>query len=322
MRQQESQKKLILVITPHKKGGPWQWGADLVNELNKNSEFRAEHIFKIRDKFLSPFRPGVKLIHTTNPLAFSVLLRPIILTIHGKIHGLFWKCFYWLARFRASIVTIPSEFLKKSLDFKKAVVIPNAINLAKFNEVDLVSRDFFNILTITKFWFPDKAKGLVELARIIFALAKDFDKKINWRIVGFGPLMEDVKKSVSNLDKPKNINVQWFGFDLPQKYFSDTDIFAYFSYEDNMPIAVMEAMASGLPVITNKVGAVNEIINSGRDGFIALNHQGYQNTLLKLMNDFDFRKNIGEAARKKIEKNFNWKVILPKWVELYKKLLK
>ena len=318
----ESQKKLILVITSHKKGGPWQWGADLVNELNKNSEFKAEHIFKIRDKLLSPFRPEVKLIHTTNPLAFSIFLRPIILTVHGKIYGPFWKFFYWLGRFRASVVTVPSEFLKKSLDFKKAVVIPNAIDLSKFSKVDLISRDFFNILTVTKFWFPDKARGLVELARLILNLAKDFDKKINWRIVGFGPLLENVKKSVNTLDKPENVNVHWFGFDLPQKYFSDSDIFAYFSYEDNMPIAIMEAMVSGLPVVTNKVGAVDEIINSGKDGFITLNHQDYQNTLLKLMNNFNFRKNIGKAARKKIEENFNWKIISPKWLELYKKLLK
>ncbi|MEK7578812.1 MAG: glycosyltransferase family 4 protein [Patescibacteria group bacterium] len=317
----ESQKKLILVITPRKKGGPWQWGADLVNELNKNSEFKAEHVFRIRDKLLSPLRQGVALIHTTNPLAFSVLLRPIVLTVHGKIHGLFWKFFYWLGSFRASAVTVPSEFLKKFINFKKAIAIPNAVNLGKFSKVDLASRDFFNILTVTKFWFPDKAKGLIELARVIFNLADDFDKKINWRIVGFGPLLEDVKKSVNALDKPKKVNVQWFGFDLPQKYFSDSDIFAYFSYEDNMPIAIMEAMASGLPVVTNKVGAVDEIINSGRDGFITVNHQDYQNTLLKLMNDFDFRKNIGEAARKKIEENFSWKIILPKWVKLYRSLL-
>lgn len=318
----KSQKKLILVITPRKKGGPWQWGADLVNELNKNSEFKAEHIFKIRDKLFSPFRPGAKLIHTTNPLAFSVFLRPIILTIHGKIYGPFWKFFYWFGRFRASAVTIPSEFLKKSLDFKKAVVIPNAIDLSKFGTVNLISRDFFNVLTVTKFWFPDKAKGLIELARIIFNLAKDFDKKINWRVVGFGPLLEDVKKSVSNLDKPKNVNLQWFGFDLPQKYFSDSDIFAYFSYEDNMPIAVMEAMASGLPVITNKVGAVAEIIDNRKDGFIVLNQNDYQNVLLKLMNDFGFGKEIGEAARQKIKNKFSWEVILPEWLGLYKKLLK
>ncbi len=316
------QKKLILVITPHKKGGPWNWGADLVNELNKSSEFKAEHIFKIRDKFLSPFRPRVKLIHTTNPLAFSVFLRPIILTVHGKIFGPFWKFFYWLGYFRARVVTVPSEFLKKSLDFKKAIVISNAIDLSKFNKVDLISRDFFNILTVTKFWFPGKAKGLVELAWIIFDLAKNFDKKINWRIVGFGPLLEDVKKSVNVLDKPKNLSVQWFGFDLPQKYFSDSDMFAYFSYEDNMPIAAMEAMASGLPVITNKIGAVDEIIDSGKDGFIVSKRQDYQNVLLKLMSDFDLRKNIGKAARKKMEENFSWKVILPKWIELYKKILK
>ncbi len=319
---EESQKKSILVITPHKKGGPWQWGADLVNELNKSSEFRAEHIFKIGDKLFSPFRPGVKLIHTTNPLAWTILSRPLILSIHGKVHGRLWKFFYWFGCFKASAITVPSEFLKKSFDFKKAIVIPNAIDLSKFNKTDLASRDFFNILTVTKFWFPGKAKGLIELARIIFDLAKDFDRKINWRIVGFGPLLEDVKKSISTMDKPNNVSVQWFGFDTPQKYFSDSDIFAYFSYEDNMPIAVMEAMAAGLPVITNEVGAVSEIINSGKDGFIVSNHENYQNTLLKLMNDIGLRRNIGNTARKKIEEKFSWKIIFPKWVELYKKLLK
>jgi len=319
---EEPQKKLILIITPHKKGGPWQWGADLVDELNKHSEFRAEHIFEIKDKLLSPFRVSAKLIHTTNPLAWTVLARPLILTVHGRFFGPLWKFFYKLGYFKSSAVTVPSEFLKEYLGFKKAIVIYNGIDLEKFKKTNLSQRDFFNILTVTKFWFPGKAKGLTELARIIFELAKDFDRKINWRIVGFGPLLEDVKKSVGTMDKPNNVSVQWFGFDTPQKYFSDSDIFAYFSYEDNTPIAILEAMAVGLPVVTNKVGAVGEIINSGKDGFIVSERQGYQNVLLKLMNDFDLRCNIGEAARKKIEKKFSWKIVFPKWEALYKELLK
>lgn len=315
------QKKQILVITPHIKGGPWQWGDDLVGELNKTEGFEAKHIFSLKEKFLSPFIFSSRIIHTTNPLAFSFLMRPLILTVHGKIHGSFWKFFYWFGIKRASVVTVPSNFLKNFLGIKKAVVIPNAINVANFSEVNLTERDYFNILTITKFWFPEKARGLFELAQLIFNLAKDFDKRINWRIVGYGPLLEDVKKSVALLERPKNLSVQWFGYDTPQKYFSDSDIFAYFSYEDNMPIAVMEAMASGLPVVTNKVGAVSEIIESGKDGFIAYDNQDYQNILLKLMNDFNLRKDAGRMARQKIKNKFSWEVILPKWLELYKKFI-
>ncbi|MDP3793670.1 MAG: glycosyltransferase family 4 protein, partial [Candidatus Uhrbacteria bacterium] len=308
---EKSQKKLILLITPHKKGGPWQWGADLVGELNKTERFEAKHIFTLREKFLSPFNFKNRILHTTNPLAFSFLMRPLILTIHGRIHGLFWKLFYWLGVHRASIVTVPSEFLKNSINIKNAVVIPNAIDTENFSEVRPEERDYFNILTVTKFWFPNKAKGLFELAVIIFNLAKDFDKRINWRIVGYGPLLEDVKKSVMSLEKPNNLSVQWFGEDTPKKYFSDSDIFAYFSYEDNMPIALMEAMASGLPTVTNKVGAVTEIINSGINGFISKDSQDYQNILLKLMNDFTLRREIGKSARQKIKNEFSWEVILP-----------
>ena len=318
----KSKQKLILVITPHIKGGPWQWGEDLARELNKMTEFEAISTFKIKDKFFSPFRFRARLIHTTNPLVWSVLFRPLILTVHGRVYGKLWKFFYWFGYFRASAVTVPSEFLKKSLGIKNAIVIPNAIDVSKFKETILTEREFFNILTVTKFWFPEKTRGLFELAQIIFNLAKDFGKRINWRIVGYGPLLENIKKSVGALEKPKNLNVQWFGFDLPQKYFSDSDIFAYFSYEDNMPIAVMEAMASGLPVITNKVGAVNEIIDSEHDGFIALSHHDYQNSLLKLMNNFELRRKIGKAARQKIKNKFSWEIVLPKWIELYKKLLK
>lgn len=318
---EKSQKKLILVITPRKKGGPWQWGADLVSELNKTEEFEAKHIVSLKDKFLSPFSFDGRIIHTTNPLAFSFLMRPLILTIHGKVHGSFWKFFYWLGIRRASAVTVPSNFLKNYLGIKKAVVISNAINVVNFSEVNLADRDYFNILTITKFWFPEKARGLFELAQLIFNLTKDFDKRINWRIVGYGPLLEDTKKSVALLERPKNLSVQWFGYDTPQKYFSDSDIFAYFSYEDNMPIAIMEAMASGLPVVTNKVGAVGEIINSGTDGFVAYDNQDYQNILLKLMNNFNIRKDIGRSARQKIKNKFSWDVILPYWIKFYKNLL-
>ena len=317
----EQKKKLILIITPHIKGGPWQWGANLVNELNKTGEFSAKHIYAIKEKFLIPLDFKNRLIHTTNPLAFSFLMKPLILTVHGKIHGNFWRFFYWLGIHRSSVVTTPSEFLKNSLNIKNAAVIPNAVDISNFNEVKPEERDFFNILTVTKFWFPSKARGLFELAQLIFNLAKDFDKRINWRIIGYGPLLEDIKKSIALLERPGNLSVQWFGKDIPKKYFSDSDIFAYFSYEDNMPIALMEAMASGLPVVTNEVGAVNEIIDSQINGFIASSNQDYQNNLLKLMNDFELRKRIGKAAREKIKNKFSWEVILPKWLAIYKSLL-
>ena len=105
----KSQKKLILIITPHKKGGPWQWGADLAAQINNSGEFEAKHIFSVKDKLLSVFNFKAAIIHTTNPLAFSFLMRPIILTIHGQIFGWFWKFFYWKESSKRKIFRITTE---------------------------------------------------------------------------------------------------------------------------------------------------------------------------------------------------------------------
>ena len=54
------------------------------------------------------------------------------------------------------------------------------------------------------------------------------------------------------------------------KLFKDADLFAYPTYfhPEGQPVAILEAMASGLPVITTHRGSIKEMITDGRNGFI------------------------------------------------------
>src|SRR3989344_4856365 len=117
------------------------------------------------------------------------------------------------------------------------------------------------------------------------------------------------------------LNINNLGFQNTRDYLKESDIFVYCSYLDNMPFAILEAMACGMPVVSNDVGAVKEIINNGIDGIIANDRFDFGQKLTNLINDFDSRVTIGQRARETIKSSYDWKVVVEKYKTLYEHLL-
>ena len=86
----------------------------------------------------------------------------------------------------------------------------------------------------------------------------------------------------------------------------ESDIFLVTSVFEGIPNALLEAMSMRLPVISTHCGGVDEVIDHGIDGFIAelYDHKTIADYLVQLINNFELRNTIGEAARKKVENNF------------------
>jgi glycosyltransferase involved in cell wall biosynthesis len=246
------------------------------------------------------------------------------LTVHGNFRkeGLRQKFSYPNAIKSADIVTVPSVFLKNELNLERARIIPNAVNIDEFNQVTL-RRDLDNpkILTVMNFNFWHKAKGIVEIAKILSKLSREINRPVTYTIAGDGPERRKIEQTVKALENDF-LKINFTGFDDPKKYFPKTDIFVYCSGFDNMPIAVIEAMAAGLPVISNKVGAISEIITSAVDGFISSDPADYQYNLNHMLEDSNLRQKLGQAARQKVKEKFDWSVILPQWINIYSDLLK
>ena len=85
-----------------------------------------------------------------------------------------------------------------------------------------------------------------------------------------------------------------------------------------MPLAIIEAMSYGLPVITNNIGAVNELITNGKDGFISKNDEDYLDKIKLLLTNNKLRAILGNNARIKSIKNFDINRISERYVKLYK----
>lgn len=316
--------KQVTIITRHTKGGSWKWGGELARQINQSGAFQTEHVDNLNGIFKSHFFIRGDIVHSAYPLWPKFWARPLILTIHGNFRKEGWrqKFFYPRAIKSADIVTVPSEFLKNELNIERARVIPNAVNVNEFNQV-LLRQNLDNpkILTVMNFNFWHKAKGIIEIAKILNKLSRETRRRTEYTIVGDGSKRQKVEKTVKSFES-EFLKINFAGFNDPKKYFLKADIFAYCSGFDNMPIAVIEAMAAGLPVISNKVGAIPEIITNGVDGFISSDPADYQYNLNHMLEDSDLRQKLGQAARQKVKEEFDWSVILPRWISIYSELLK
>jgi glycosyltransferase involved in cell wall biosynthesis len=308
----------VSVVTPIRMGGPYNWGRTLAEMLCRRG-ICGRHVHDARDVLVSPLFMDSEILHAAVPITFRLWRRPVVLTIHGEypIERNVWRHFYPLSIKMADAVTTPSLFLKERLGLDDAVVIPNAIFPERFEAVRHGEKDYVGILTVTKFAFRDKAESLIRLAQILKSVRKCTDLPIGYTVIGGGKFLEDVKEKVSG----NGLDVRFTGFvDSPKEYFHGQDVFAYYSTHDNFPLAILEAMASGLPVVTNRVGAVCEMIESGHDGFIARDDNEFQEYLLRLISDPALRARIGSNAREKASVRFSWHRVINNYIKLYESL--
>ena len=101
---------------------------------------------------------------------------------------------------------------------------------------------------------------------------------------------------------------------------SRATIFALPSHAEGVPMAVLEAMARGLPVLTTPVGGIPEVVQSGCNGILVKPQdiEAIAQGLRTLLSSEAERKRLGNAARDTIERNFALPVTLDKLAAIYR----
>ncbi|OQA28748.1 MAG: N,N'-diacetylbacillosaminyl-diphospho-undecaprenol alpha-1,3-N-acetylgalactosaminyltransferase [Chloroflexi bacterium ADurb.Bin344] len=120
---------------------------------------------------------------------------------------------------------------------------------------------------------------------------------------------EDLQKNYFNRD-----GVHYLGYMRQEDiipYYQKSKALLYLAKTEGMPLTVLEAMASGLPVIASPVGGIKDIIDNGKDGIWAENED--EESLEKYFQEV--KAISSEACRQKIENNFS----VGKMVEAYER---
>ena len=106
------------------------------------------------------------------------------------------------------------------------------------------------------------------------------------------------------------------------KYFAASDIFVLPTLYEPFGLVILEAMASGLPVITSKLAGAAELITDGKDGMLLNDPKDVNDISEKLnylINDKVSRENIAKAARATAEK-YTWERTAKGMLEVFEKV--
>ncbi|WP_374173388.1 N-acetyl-alpha-D-glucosaminyl L-malate synthase BshA [Flavobacterium tructae] len=259
---------------------------------------------------------------------------PMITTLHGTDITLvgnhpFYKPAVTFSINKSDYVTSVSQSLKddtlKLFKIKNKIkVIPNFIELDKVRKDPqapchryVMAKEDERIIThISNF---RKVKRIPDIIKIFYNIQKEIPSKL--MMVGDGP--EKEKAEVLCMELGIYDKVIFFGNSNEiDKILCFTDLFLLPSETESFGLAALEAMSSGVPVISSNSGGLPEVNFDGFSGYLSNvgNVEEMAANAIKILKDDDvlnqFKANALEVARK-----FDIKTILPKYEALYQKAI-
>lgn len=135
-------------------------------------------------------------------------------------------------------------------------------------------------------------------------------------LAGNGPLAADLRRQAENLGCGDNIVFLGRRSDVPD-LLRAFDAFVLNSETEGLSFAVLEAMASGLPIVASNVGGNPELVTTGREGW--LYERGDQDALTGLLQRADGSQlaSMGAAARQRVEAYYSLAAMAAAYADVY-----
>ena len=142
-------------------------------------------------------------------------------------------------------------------------------------------------------------------------------------IVGEGPYRPELERRVMECGLGGRVRFHgWLAPDaIPERY-AAADALVLPSYAEGSPNVVLEAMASGLPVIVSDAPGCREAVRDGEEGLLVGvgDVAGLRQAIETLLTDADARRRMGEAGRRRAEE-FSWRSIAERHLAIFERAL-
>jgi glycosyltransferase involved in cell wall biosynthesis len=215
------------------------------------------------------------------------------------------------------------QLLKKE---GRVFVIPNGINCydefsqkrfdrKKIREELKIAKDELAVFFVGRLSAEKNPYVFVRTAALVADSVKQL--KIKFFVVGDGPMRPDIEKLIA---ENKQADVTYLGYQSNvAKYLSSADIFVLPSSIEGFPLSILEAMAMKVAVIASDVGAVRDVLGSGKAGYVVTpgSVEEIRDNILQLSNNPELLIRIKNDARKEVEAKYSNKILGENYRKMY-----
>lgn len=243
-----------------------------------------------------------------------------------------WMLYYpaekFLSRFTDGLITINQEDYRRAQKFHagKTILIPGVgIDLDKFQKKEPTRQEIRN-----KFGIP-KGKIILmsvgELTKrknhmvVIEALARLKEHDILYVVCGDGPMKARLRARAEELGVRERVKLLGFRKNIAELH-KMADIFVFPSLQEGLPVALMEAMASGLSIVATRIRGNEDLIQNNRGGYLVKAQDSKQlaEAISKMIKNPEQRDKM-EKRNLEIIKHYGQDAVLQKMKEFFNEIV-
>jgi glycosyltransferase involved in cell wall biosynthesis len=206
----------------------------------------------------------------------------------------------------------------------KVAVIPNGVDLDRF-EID-VDRDAVRaglgihadapVAIVVAKLLPQKGHRIL-LEALPAVLGRH--PRMRFLLVGEGALADSLREQIRRAGLEESVQLLGPRRDIPE-LLAASDLFVLPSLWEGLPMALLEAMASGLPVVASDVSGTREVVQDGESGLLvpAGDVSALAAAMSRLLADREMASRLGQAGRRRVEACYSASAQARQHVELYR----
>jgi glycosyltransferase involved in cell wall biosynthesis len=201
---------------------------------------------------------------------------------------------------------------REGIPARRIDIIPNGIDVSDFPAARRSARKV--VTTVANIRIDKGHDVLLEAVRGVL----ERHPEARFRIVGDGPLRATIEARAHTLGIAGSVDFLGARDDVPEQL-ATSDVFAFPSLMEAFPNGVMEAMATGLPVVATDVGGIPELVDHERNGLLVRpgDPVALAAGIVRLLDDRAFADACGRAARETIAARYSFDRMVATFESLY-----
>ncbi|HEY0071695.1 MAG TPA: glycosyltransferase [Chloroflexia bacterium] len=295
-------------------------------------------------------RNKIDIIHThlegsdiVGGVAGLLARKPVVSTVHllhsdiadnSAAHRLMLKV---TARWLCKRIAVVAESMREEtarwlgVPLRKVVAIPNGVDTRRFHAHPGLDRaavkrslaggdgNYPLVVNVARLFSQKTQEYLIKAAPIVMASIPE----VRFALVGTGPREAEIASLIHEEGLDDQVFLAGRRDDVPE-LLAAADLFALSSIHEGLPVALLETLAAGCPVVSTDVGGVSEIVRHNVTGLLVppADPEALAAAIIEMLSDPERARSLASNGQELVQREYSMQAWGRKWQALYLQLLR